>query len=112
MKSNCLISSNSNATNVDCRLVSRFFDPFMCVKLSSVTILTFLFISKGFECNLKIHTNVNHADGLHGSDSFNDTASNQMKMESETSETIAQQIEVWIEEQKDEMGKWECGVRV
>lgn len=60
----------------------------------------FCFLIQGFECNLKIHTNVNHSNGL-DSIIINDLANNQIKHESEI---MAQQIEVWIEEQKDEIG--------
>lgn len=55
---------------------------------------------EGFECNLKIHMNVNH--GLNGN-SLDNMPEKLIKKEFE-SKTLAQQIEVWIEEQKDEIG--------
>lgn len=82
---------------VSYRSVSLPYDVFINV---SVVILCFFLSFKGFECNLKIHTNVNHFNGL-SSRLFYDMANNQIKNEPET---IAQQIEVWIEEQKDEIG--------
>lgn len=62
----------------------------------------FYFLFQGFECNLQIHINVNHTNEL-GRIIINDLANNPIKNESEI---MAQQIEVWIEEQKDEMGMW------
>ncbi|KAG4073198.1 hypothetical protein HA402_002587 [Bradysia odoriphaga] len=50
-----------------------------------------------FECNLKIHIGVNHSNGR-----SNDITNEPIKSESET---ISQQIEVWIEEQRDEIGE-------
>ncbi len=96
-KTNRLMTSNSNATIVSYPFVSFVDD--IALSDSFHNFSNFL-LFKGFECNLKIHNNINHSNGLSGK-LFSCKSDHQSKNESET---IAQQTEVWIEERKDEIG--------
>lgn len=98
MNENRPIASDSNAPNASLRSVSIVVsDPLSFFHLNcchNELLISFT----GFECNLKIHIGVNHPN-----DGSGDATNNQIKNESEP---IAQQIEVWIEERKYEIGTY------